>query len=266
MAVTLGDCHFYFHMFGYFGTQVFIELVNEARWRLFPRKVTKEEIQFLDSHFSYFSQLKIDYKKEFISKLELILSNKRFIARGGLGEVTSEMELLIGATITLVIFGWKNLKLAHFHTILIYPNTYFSSINKSYHRGEVNPRHGLIVMSWQCFVEGLANPNDGINLGIHEVAHALKLANRIDTDGEREFDPKAWAEYKKWVPAEMEKIRLGIPTVFRESAALNEHEFFAVALESFFEKSLEFKLYHPELYKAMVILMRQNPITLQIPS
>jgi MtfA peptidase len=250
-------------MFGYLGTRFFIGLVNEARWRLFPRKITKEEIHFLDTHFGYFSKLKLNYKKEFISKLEMILSNKRFIARGGLVEVTSEMELLIGATITMVVFGWKRLKLAHFHTILIYPNTYFSTINRNYHRGEVNPRHGLIVVSWQCFLEGLANPSDGINLGIHEVAHALKLANQIDTDGEREFDPRAWAEYIKWVAAEIEKIQLGLPSVFRESAALSEHEFFAVALETFFEKSMELKAYHPELYKAMVHLMRQDPITLQ---
>ncbi|GMQ29082.1 zinc-dependent peptidase [Algoriphagus confluentis] len=259
MAITLGDCHFCLNMFG---THLFIDLINEARWKLFPRKVSLEEVRFLEQHFYYFSQLKNPHKREFISRLETILSSKRFLGRGGLEEVTSEMELLIGATITMVVFGWKSLRLAHFHTILVYPNTYYSTINKIYHRGEVNPKHGLIVISWRCFVEGLADKSDGINLGIHEVAHALKLANWIQNDGEREFSPQAWKEYSKWVPGELAKVKSGQGTFFRESAGLNEHEFFAVALENFFERSREFKEYHAQLYQSLIQLLRQDPLVL----
>lgn len=250
-------------MFGYLATKAVIELINEARWRLFPRKVSRDEVKFLETHFKYYSRLKPQHKKEFIDKLEMILSTKRLIARGGLEEITWEMEILVGATIAMVTFGWKRLKLAHFHTILIYPNPYFSTINKIYHRGEVNPKHGLIILSWQSFVEGYADFEDGVNLGIHEIAHALKLANQIDTDGEREFDPKSFAEYKKWVPIEMEKVKAGAETIFRERAAFNEHEFFAIIVEAFFEKSQEFKAYNPEFYQAVVHLLRQDPLVLQ---
>jgi Mlc titration factor MtfA (ptsG expression regulator) len=259
MATTLGSCHFYFLMFA---THLFIQFINEARWKLFPRKVTTEEIRFLETHFSYFAGLKPIHKKEFLDKLETILSTKSFVPRGGLEEVTSEMEILIGATITMVIFGWKRLRLAHFHTILVYPNSYYSTVNKVYHRGEVNPKHGLIVVSWKCFVEGMANSSDGVNVGIHEIAHALKLANLIETDGEHEFNPKAWADYNLWVPTELERLRKGLPSLFRESAALNEHEFFAVVLETFFERSHDLKNYHPQLYLALVHLLRQDPLVL----
>jgi MtfA peptidase len=243
-------------------TYLFVQFINEARWKLFPRKVSPEEIRFLDTHFPYFARLKPIHRLEFLRKLETILSTKRLVPRGGLEEVTSEMEVLIGATITMVIFGWKRLRLAHFHTILVYPNAYYSTVKKVYHRGEVNPKHGLIVVSWKCFVEGMADPSDGVNVGIHEIAHALKLANLIETDGEHEFNPKAWAEYNHWVPAEMERLRKGLPSLFRESAALNEHEFFAVALESFFECSQDLKNYHPKLYQALVQLLRQDPLVL----
>lgn len=239
-----------------------IEFINEARWRLFPRQVSQEEIKFLDSHFPYFSRLKTPFRKEFIGKLEMILSTKRFIGRGGLEEVTWQMEILIGAILTMVTFGWKRLKLAHFHTILIYPNPYFSTINRTYHKGEVNPKHGLIIISWKSFIEGLADFGDGVNLGIHEMAHALKLANFIHTDGEREFNLQAWEEYKKWSPAEMQKIQLGHPTIFRDRGGVDEHEFFAVAVEAFFEKGKEFKNYHPDLYKALTLLLRQDPLNL----
>jgi len=248
---------FYMH-----STSLVVQLIKFAKWKLFPRKITPEEIRFLDSYFPYFSYLKPAFRKEFLGKLETILSSKRFIARGGLEKVSAEMEILISATITMVIFGWKNLRLNHFHTILIYPNSYYSTINKVYHRGEVNPRFGLLVLSWNCFVEGMKNHGDGVNVGIHEVAHALKLAHFITTDGEREFHPKAWLEYNQWVPAELDKLRKGLPSLFRERAGLNEHEFFAVAIESFFERSQELKNYHPKLYQALVNLLRQDPMVL----
>lgn len=253
---------FYFHMPNNYYFHLIQDWMGEMRWRLFPRKVTSGEMDYLDTHFSYFHRLKPHHRKEFVKKLERILSTKKFLPAGGLEELAPEMEVLIGATLTMVTFGWKRLKLAHFHTILIYPNAYFSTVNKVYHRGEVNPKFGLIVVSWRCFAEGLADQNDGINLGIHEVAHALKLANQIDTDGEKEFDPRALEAYRKLVPLEMEKIRRGEASIFRVSAALNEHEFFAVALETFFERTLELKSYDPEFYQSLVLLLRQDPLVL----
>jgi MtfA peptidase len=85
------------------------------------------------------------------------------------------------------------------------------------------------------------------------------LANQIDSDGEKEFDSKAWKAYKNLVPAEIEKVKTGENPLFRESATLNEHEFFAVALENFFERPWEFFQARQELYLAMVGLMRLDP-------
>jgi Mlc titration factor MtfA (ptsG expression regulator) len=262
MAATLGGCHFCLLMVG-FGIKFMILLVNEARWRLFPRKISPEEVRFLDAYFPYFSHLKPQFRAEFLEKLETILSTKRFIARGGLEKITSQMEVLIGATIAMVVFGWRSVRLTHFHTILVYPNVYYSTINRVYHRGEVNPRHGLLVLSWNCFVEGMEDHRDGVNVGIHEIAHALKLSHFIAIDGKQEFHPKAWAEYNQWVPAELDRLKKGLSSLFRESAGWNEHEFFAVALENFFERSQELKNYHPKLYQALVNLLRQDPLVLR---
>lgn len=237
--------------------------MEEFRVLLFQRKLTVEEIKILENHFPYYRHLGEKHKTQFRKKLQIILSSKKFQGRGGITEVTSEMEILIGATLVMVTFGWSRLRLAHFHTIVIYPNTYYSTVNKVYHRGEVNPKHGLIVVSWKCFVEGLADGKDGVNLGIHEIAHALKLANQIDTDGEKEFDKQAWATYKNLAPLEIQKIISGQNRFFRESASLNEHEFFAVALESFFERPEDFQKHLPELYDSLVMLLRQNPIVLK---
>ena len=52
-------------------------------------------------------------------------------------------------------------------------------------------------------------------------------------------------------------------TLFRSPyAGANEYEFFAVALEYFFEKPTEFKSALPDLYDTLKKLLNQDPISL----
>ncbi len=251
--------YYYFRRLGWW--------IRDLRVRFYRRVLTKAEIEILDRYFWYYKKLPERYKIEFRRKLEMILTNKTFVGRGGIADVTPEMEVLISATIVMVTFGWKRIRLPHFKKILIYPNTYYSTISKTYHRGEVNPQYGLIVVSWSCFLEGLLNVSDGVNLGIHEIAHALKLENQIYYNGESEFfEPQALKRFQILAFPEMNKVKIGIPSVLRPAAGINEHEFFAVAVETFFEKSAEFKSRLPEMYQVMVQLMRQDPLAWTVPN
>ncbi len=189
------------------------------------------------------------------------MATKEFIGRGGIEEVSSEMEILIGATIVQVTFGWKRIRLPHFDKILIYPDSYYSSSRKSYHKGEVNPKLGVIVVSWKSFVEGLIDNSDGVNLGIHEIAHALQLENQDRFNGESDFlDKMLWREYTLLSARELEQVRSGHSSLMRDQARIDEHEFFAVALETFFEKPHEFKSQIPDLYQVLVNLLRHDPL------
>ncbi|WP_343850793.1 zinc-dependent peptidase [Algoriphagus jejuensis] len=232
----------------------------ESLYLIFDRKkISSAERVFLETYFPYFRRLPAPHKREFVHKLEQVLTLKKFVGRGELRQVTDEMKLLIGATLVMVTFGWKNFRLSYFHTFLIYPDDYYSTINQTYHRGEVNPRHGLIVLSWKSFVCGLTREDDGINLGIHEMAHALKLVHFILESGERGFDPESWRLYCEVRAGEMAKLSAAENSFFRSRAAADEHEFFAVMLENFFERPHEFFLHHEELYLIAFKLMRQDP-------
>lgn len=224
------------------------------------RRITSSERLILENAFPYFQRLNQNHQDEFVEKLEMVLTRKSFIGRQGVVVVTPEMKILIGATIVMVTFGWNDLRLPHFSKIVVYPDTYYSTISKQYHRGEVNPRHGIIALSWNCFLNGMVDQKDGVNLGIHEVAHALKLENQIYYNDESEFfNPEVYRSFQLLANEEIQKIKAGSPTVFRSSASLNEDEFFAVALETFFEKTYEFFEYNPGLYGILVRLMRQDP-------
>ena len=145
-----------------------------------------------------------------------------------------------------------------FKRIIIYPDTYYSPATKQYHKGETNPGLGIIVLSWNSFQHGFEDPNDGVNLLVHELAHALWLENKLF---EYEiFDPIALTAYNEIVSKAM--ITISENHFLRKYAFKNEEEFFAVAVENFFERSIQFKSELPELYEAMTLLLGQDPIIL----
>lgn len=228
------------------------------------KSLHKGDIQVLQKHFPYFRNLNSKHQKEFKQRLARFIAQKRMIPRGGLKQVNREMQLLIGATAVMVTFGFRGVSLKHFKKILIYPDNYFSTINQQYHQGEVNPKLGVIVLSWRNFAEGFMYPNDGVNLGIHEMAHALKLENQIHYNRDSNFfNPARWEKYAELAHQEIRKIQSGESSIFRSSAGKNSHEFFAVALETFFEKSAELKEYNPYFYQALVFLLKQDPLVLK---
>ena len=237
--------------------------VSELFFRFHWTSLTKADKAFLDKLFPYYRRLNPKHKEEFERKLAYILARKTFVPRGGLEEISREMELLIGATAVMVTFGFRRVNLQHFRKILVYPDSYYSTINRTYHQGEVNPRLGIIVLSWKNFLKGFVQPDDGINLGVHEMAHALKLENQIRYNkASNFFNPDIWEEFKRLALLQVKEVQKGDIGIFRESAGANLHEFFAVALEVFFERPREFKLKRPELYKTLVYLLQQDPLVL----
>ncbi len=211
----------------------------------------------IEKYNKFYQQLPTKSKLLFEQKVNYFILRKTFIARS-LPEVTDEMKALIAATAVQLTFGLPSVSLKHFDKIIIYPNDYYSTINRQYHKGEVNPRLKAIVLSWQHFVEGLANPTDGLNLGLHEMAHALKFENLIKN---KEYDFFNAKEYEKWkgiAQTEMVKIKKGEDTIFRSYASVNEDEFFAVCMEIYFEQPQKLFEYNPHLYKTLSNLLRQD--------
>jgi Mlc titration factor MtfA (ptsG expression regulator) len=150
-----------------------------------------------------------------------------------------------------------------FHKIIIYPDKYYSPITGQYHKGETNPGAGYIVLSWNSLNSGFANNSDGINLLMHELAHALWLENKL-FDYEL-FEAGALENYEQTAAIELEKMAASDQHFFRRYAMANKEEFFAVAVENFFERPAEFSTTLPELYATLVNLFKQDPVKLYAP-
>jgi MtfA peptidase len=212
-------------------------------------------------HNGFYQRLPAKSKNRFEQKVYQFIRTKQFIPRN-ISEVTDEMKALIASAAVQLTFGLQKVSLKHFNKIFVYPDNYYSLINKQYHKGEVNPRLKAIVVSWRAFVEGYANHRDGINLGLHEMAHALKLENIIQNGEHHFFDLD---EYKKWLTLakeEIAKIRRGEDSLFRDYASVDEDEFFATGMELYFELPHKLFEYNPELYKTISNLLHQDTIQL----
>ena len=211
----------------------------------------------LSEQFSYFNYLNPIEKERFIFRVKRFIINKNFESRGSL-KVTDEMKILIAASAIQLTFGFPPIILKFFSKIIIYPSKYYSPMTKTKNVGEVNQR-GIIVLSWEYFKKGLERPHDGLNLGLHEMSHALKLENAIN-NGEYGFlSNLLLGKLHRVAIKEIKRIRLGKNTFIRRYAASNQEEFFAVSVEYFFEKPHDFQREVPELYKILTQLLRQNP-------
>ncbi|ELR68456.1 hypothetical protein C900_00377 [Fulvivirga imtechensis AK7] len=215
----------------------------------------------LRKYCAYYNLLSYEDKQRFQKRVQRFMYSKQFIPRV-YKEVTDEMRVLISATAIQLTFGLPQIYLTHFDKILIYPDSYYSRITWKYHVGEVNPRMGMIILSWKSFVDGYADLTDSLNVGIHEMAHAIHFENRIRNEEFDFLDRRSLSELEQITARELPKIRNEEVHFFRSYAGTNEHEFFAVALEYFFEKPVEFKKSIPDLYGTLSRLLNQDPVEL----
>lgn len=209
----------------------------------------------LIQYFPYYIALENKLKKEFVKRVNIFVRLKHFIPRQLKSNDT--INILIAATAIQLTFGLKDFSLLHFKNILIYPSTYYSEIRKTYHNGEVNTTERVVVLSAEHFLEGMRNANNGINLGLHEFAHALHI-NAFKTKA-TDFI-KHYNEWSVFADLEMLRIEESEQHFLRKYAANNLNEMFAVCTENFFERPEEFKIELPFIYEKMVVLYNQNPL------
>ena len=242
------------------GVGLIVIYKNRRWWNRWYVRVDQQQVRStLARNFAYYQQLSPDRQRIFEQRVVRLVRQKDFIGRGL--SVTLAMKTLIAAAAVQLTFGLPEIVLQHFKRILIYPDKYYSTITHQYHKGEVNPAAQAIVLSWKNFVEGYAAPHDSLNLGLHEMAHALEIENLIDNDEYDFLPPSVWEQWQQQAEEYRNGMSPGQPDFFRAYAATNDQEFFAIAVENFFERPVEFQKQVPSLYSTLASLLRQDPAT-----
>jgi Mlc titration factor MtfA (ptsG expression regulator) len=190
------------------------------------------------------------------------MAEKQFIGRGI--EIDDDMRLIVASNACMLLLHRQQRRFPGFKTIIIYPDTYVArqtnrrgsleSVEDSHRAGESWVR-GPVVLSWGDSIRGSLNSKDGHNVVIHEFAHKLD-----EQTGDMNGLPvlRDSSHYKEWAHVLNEEFSsLNQRSKRRKNTVLDSYgtvsaaEFFAVATESFFEKSKQMKKKLPELYEQL---------------
>lgn len=222
--------------------------------------VTAAEIRrchHLLEYLEYYHLLSNEGKKRFLKRTIRFKHSKKWV--GGYGmDITDDMKFRISASAVQLTFGLKNFLLGRFYEFRIYPKDFRAGPDKLHMKGGTVAL-GIVLLSWKDFKQGYADPDDRINLGLHELAHALELDALRTPEFDRTF-AHFLNDWHKTGAVEFKKMRQGHPSFLREYAATDMREFFAVSVEHFFEVPEGFKQHLPDLYKQLCFLLNQDPL------
>lgn len=239
---------------------LFEEKRVRLKTKLIPTFSGSKMAPILVKYFPYYNNLNPKLKRKFQRRLEAFMEMKEFIPRQM--DEHEKVNVLIGATAVQLSFGLDTFAFYSFKRILIYPDNYYSTIRQVYHQGEVNVPQRLIVLSAKHFLSGILDTNDGINLGLHEMAHAMHI--EAFESGNVHFI-KSFGVWEELAIQERERMKEHSNHFLRDYAQENIPEMFAVCTENFFERPQLFQQEMPYLYKQLSVILRQNPVNKECP-
>ena len=213
-----------------------------------PKRLTLTQLYILTNEFEFYKKLNSKAKRYFEHRVASFIEKYPFYGKDGL-IITDQMKVLVASTAVMLTFGMRKYLFTLIDKIIIYPDVYYSTINKDYHKGEFNPRMKAIVFSWKHFLEGYEISNDNLNLGLHEFSHVLHFQGKINKDISATIFSVTHDEILEQVKRPANFNRLVNSNYFRVYAYTNQFEFIAVVLEHFFESPIQFKREFPELYE-----------------
>lgn len=201
-------------------------------WYPILKKLDEKDKTILRREFPFYANLSVKKKSYFEHRIYCFIAHYNF--EGKEIVITREMKLLIAGTYVMLTFGMRRYLVELFENIIIYPKTYFSTINQEYHKGEYNPRMKAVVFSWEDFLSG-HQFKDNINLGLHEFTHVLHFYSRRSSDPSAIIFYDEFTAIEKYFDDAVLKEKIQQKEYFRAYAYTNKFEFLAVILEHFFE-------------------------------
>ena len=225
-------------------------------YNLFTEKLSEEEKQIIQNHFSFYNRLKPNYKRYFEDRVSKFIKTYQF--HGQELEVTHEMRLLVASSYVKLTFGFRDFLSKSFAKILLYPDAYYSNQQDQYHKGEFNPKMKTVVFSWKHFKEGIEITSDNLNLGLHEFTHVIHIESRKKNNLKSVIFRENLQILFNFIENTQLKDKLLESGFLRNYAYENQFEFVAVLLEHFFESPQEFKAKFPEIYNKVKQMINFN--------
>jgi MtfA peptidase len=225
-----------------------------------PEDQTLQDIQYdhwLCKYNPYYNALPAEHKKRFLYRLKHFMQTKEFRFHSMVAE--EYIPVLVSGAAVQLTFGLKNYLMDYFEVIHIMRKEYVLNIDNETYYGHVS-KNGIHI-SWKRFLEGYGDYGDSVNVGLHEMAHALQFDSVLGLEDrhDRDFKERLKDFSEEGLPV-FRAMRQGMSHLMDDYALLNFDEFWAVSVETFFENPGAFKEQLPDLYAEMCALLNQDPM------
>jgi MtfA peptidase len=241
------------------------------RKRLKSKPFPTEWKEYLEQHVSLYRRLPSDDRQELQGHINVFLAEKNFEGCGGL-ELTDNIRINIAAQACILILHRPTDYFSRLTTTLVYPAAYVVEDKKwllpgvqvkdtQTRQGE-SWSHGAIVLSWDDVLRGCAG-EDGNNVVLHEFAHQLDTEDGAPDGTPVLDDGPSYSRWANVLGEDYDRLRKAVRsrrnTLLDPYGATDPAEFFAVATEFFFDKSIQLCHEHSELYEELRRYYKQDP-------
>lgn len=253
-------------------------LRGRRRRRLLETALSEEQRRVLAGVAPLCAALPAALKPRHEGVLQVLLAEKHFEGADGLA-VDAAMRLAILGQAALLQLRRGADYYPGLETILVYPEAFVVSEPEMDEYGLVHEGpderageswgRGVVVLSW-ADARRESRRRDGYNLVLHEFAHQLD-----DQTGEADGTPflptpALAAHWREAFQAAFERhtklLRLRREVLFDEDAAESPTEFFATAVELFFELPQDLRQSYPDVYAVLAEYLELDPASWAPPA
>jgi len=228
----------------------------------------------IEKNVSCYQGLQATERDHLEDLIKVFINEKNFEGCGGL-IITDEIKVTVAAQACLLLLNLKHNYYDQLVSILIYPagfkikqaqRTAIGTISESDMAvSGLSSSGGVIVLSWPDTIGGSKNEQDGMNVVFHEFAHQLDQLDGVMNGAPVLGSTSMYREWGSVLSTEYKQLREDVSrhrhSVIRAYGATQPAEFFAVVTELFFEKPVQLKRDHPELYEEFKEYYCQDPAT-----
>ena len=205
----------------------------------------------------HYRRLPMTHRRRFREQVQVFLAEKSIT--GVEMEVRDETRLLVAASAISLSVGWPEYSWDQLTEVLLYPTDFDRDYNFGGNElaGQAHP-WGIVIISVPALDRSFEATRDGYHVGFHEFAHLLDLA-RAQFDGiPSDLDAASTRSWLEIVRREEDRLRNGA-SVLDAYGLANPVEFFATAVEAFFQIPVEMADRHEELYAFLATYFGQDP-------
>jgi len=235
---------------------------QQSKWKTPASDFPPKWRTILTQDVNYYNSLSDEEKQRFEFKVHEFLLNSQ--VTGVKTQVDATDKVLVAASAIIPIFYFNEWKYSNINEVLLYPNMFNEQFETQGDDRKIlgmvgnGAMEGKMILSKKALHHGFKNASDKKNTAIHEFVHLIDKS-----DGTIDGIPSLLLDKQYTIPW-IDLINQKIDEIYDEKSDINPYggtnraEFFSVISEYFFERPKLLKDKHPELYKLLQEVFKQD--------